>query len=343
MGEAPLRDYCPGTGYGYMERAISQDEIDALWNSMFQGDGGEGGQWTEVRQYDFREGSQLSQHALEALREVVEKLSRSIEQNLRGYLRCAVRCALTLIEEGRYRDFLAGIPDRTVIGEIASPPLQGNILWEVNFNVAFAIVERMMGWQGPTSPPDRDPTPPELSLIRGVMERLSGWLEAAAEETLGIKASLKQLQIPPAHVNNMPESDPVVLAVMELGLGEVSGSSTICIPINMLLPIREQLQRAQATALQLKRQDGTMRAQVRAALERVRVLVRAELGSGEIMLGELMQLKEGDVVELSKEVGEYADVVVGDRTCFRGMPGYRGKRVAVEIREVLVPLHAKTS
>ena len=326
-----------------MEPIISQDEIDALWNSMFQEEGeGRSGQWTEVRQYDFREGSQLSQHAIEALREVVEKLSRYIEQNLRGYLRSAVQCSLTLIEEGRYRDFLAGIPDRTVIGEIACPPLQGNVLWEINFNVAFAIVERMMGWEGPTSPPDRDPTPPEMSLISGVMERLSGWLETAARETLGIKPRLSQLLIPPAHVNNMAESEPVVLAVMELGLGEVSGSSTMCIPISMLLPIREQLQRAQAAALQLKRQDGTMRAQVRAALKRVKVLVRAELGSGEIMIGELMRLKKGDIVELSRDVGEYADVVVGDRVCFRGVPGYRGKRVAVEIREVLAPLRAKT-
>jgi flagellar motor switch protein FliM len=293
------------------------------------------GQAGQVRQYELGEMRQLTQRELNALRGVGERVARHLEQSLRAFLGCTAECSLTSVREGRYADFLALLPDRTIIAEIACPPVAPPGAWEVSLTVIYAIIERMMGWQGPTSPPRRDPSGPELALVGTVMQRMTAWFGQACGEALETAPQFRRVLMPPAHIALIAEAQPVVMMLMDMGIADASGAARICLPRELVAPARQRVRGARASTRSHRLEDRSARDQVRSALGRAEVVVRAELGTGRIRLGQLLRLTPGDVVPLDRQVGELTDVLIGGRPRFRGVPGCRGRRLAVEIREVV--------
>jgi flagellar motor switch protein FliM len=71
-------------------------------------------------------------------------------------------------------------------------------------------------------------------------------------------------------------------------------------------------------------------------LDRVFAPVRVVMGRGEVSLGEVLTLEEGDILKLDTTIKEEAVVYVGVRPKFRGVPGLLGKRRAVQLTEPIL-------
>jgi flagellar motor switch protein FliM len=54
------------------------------------------------------------------------------------------------------------------------------------------------------------------------------------------------------------------------------------------------------------------------------------------MLRQILDLKEGDVVLLTRRTNEPIDILVGNKVKFRARPGLRGKHVVVQIESIVV-------
>jgi len=55
-----------------------------------------------------------------------------------------------------------------------------------------------------------------------------------------------------------------------------------------------------------------------------------------VTLGDVMDLKEGDVLRLETHMAKDAVVMVGDRPKFLGRPGLIGKRRAIQLTEPII-------
>jgi flagellar motor switch protein FliM len=60
------------------------------------------------------------------------------------------------------------------------------------------------------------------------------------------------------------------------------------------------------------------------------------LGNARVTLGDVMDLKEGDVLRLDTSVKQDAVVMVGDRPKFLGRPGLMGKRRAIQLTDPII-------
>jgi flagellar motor switch protein FliM len=66
-------------------------------------------------------------------------------------------------------------------------------------------------------------------------------------------------------------------------------------------------------------------------IHRVPVTVQVKLAKIMLPFSEVMSLEAGDVVMLNKKVSETVDILVDDRTLFRGCPAQSGGHYAVVI------------
>ena len=65
--------------------------------------------------------------------------------------------------------------------------------------------------------------------------------------------------------------------------------------------------------------------------------ITAELGRGKMLIGELLQLGQGSVVELTKLAGEPMDVFVNNRLIARGEVVVVSEKFGVRLTDVISP------
>ena len=52
---------------------------------------------------------------------------------------------LLSVDQIPFEEFIRSIPNMTLINVFEVPPLEGNILMEVNPNIAYSMLDRLMG------------------------------------------------------------------------------------------------------------------------------------------------------------------------------------------------------
>lgn len=72
------------------------------------------------------------------------------------------------------------------------------------------------------------------------------------------------------------------------------------------------------------------------AVANVCVKVSAVIGKTELTLAQLVDIKEGSVIELDKKVGETVDIYVNDMLAARGKLVLVGKELGISLTEILV-------
>ena len=72
------------------------------------------------------------------------------------------------------------------------------------------------------------------------------------------------------------------------------------------------------------------------AVANVCVKVSAVIGKTELTLAQLVDIKEGSIIELDKKVGETVDIYVNDILTARGKLVLAGKELGISLTEILV-------
>jgi flagellar motor switch protein FliM len=78
--------------------------------------------------------------------------------------------------------------------------------------------------------------------------------------------------------------------------------------------------------------DPAQLARLKRNIHGVHVEVRADVGSVELPVSRVLDLRPGDVVELGQAVRDGVTLVVGETPAYRASPGRNGKLRAVQVR-----------
>jgi flagellar motor switch protein FliM len=125
-------------------------------------------------------------------------------------------------------------------------------------------------------------------------------------------------------------AEVLVVCPLEISFEEPAGQINIAFPFSMLEPLRDQL--LAEIQNQHASPDGQLVERWQSAMQSANVLLRCPLASTEISLGELLQLKAGDVLPV--ELPNHAQLEVEDVVLFEGSYGvWQGSR-AVKIAHI---------
>jgi len=314
---------------------LSQTEIDDLIKAMGSGEV-QPEQMSatsrgKVKNYDFKRPNKFSKDHINTLHNIHENYCRSLASNLSANLQSVVDTSLISIEQVTYLEFIHSLPNPTFLCVCDLAPL-GIVLFDVNPGLAFTMVDLLLGGQGDQEESARNLTQIERLIVENRVKDMIGMLPEAWANILPLTATLSSIDTNPQFVQGIGATEMVALITIEVKPGNRAGFIHICLPFVMLEPILPKLT-TQVWFTTNRYIDSNAKEQIRRKLDKVRLEVKANLGTATLNVRDLLNLVVGDVLPLGKKLSDPVEVIVGSDSKFLGIPGTSGGRVAIQLTD----------
>ena len=327
-----------------MTEVLSQDEIDQLLTAISAGDTDTEdfrpvNDTRKIKIYDFKRPDKFSKEQIRTVSIMHETFARLTTTALSAQLRSMAHVHVASVDQLTYEEFIRSIPTPTTLAVINMDPLKGNAILEIDPSVTFSIIDRLFGGTGQGTKVQRDLTDIEQSVMEGIIVRILANMREAWTQVIDLRPRLCQIETNPQFAQIVPPSEMVVLVTLETKVGEEEGMMNFCIPYITIEPIISKLS-SQFWFSSVRRSSTTQYMGVlKEKLSTVDMDVVAEIGSINLPVRDVLNLRVGDVVRLSNvRVGDPFTLSVGNKKKFLCQAGVIGKKVAVQVLKKLADI-----
>ena len=320
-----------------MNEVLSQDEIDQLLQAISSGEP-EAEDYTPVNDtrkikiYDFKRPDKFSKEQIRTVSIMHETFARLTTTSLSAQLRSMVHVHVASVDQLTYEEFIRSIPTPTTLVVINMDPLKGNAILEIDPAITFSMIDRLFGGTGQGTKVQRDLTDIEQSVMEGIIVRILANMREAWTQVIDLRPRLGQIETNPQFAQIVPPSEMVVLVTLETKVGEEEGMMNFCIPYITIEPIISKLS-SQFWFSSVRRSSTTQYSGIlQEKLSTVEMDVVAEIGSINLPIYDVLNLRVGDTIRLSNvKVGDPLTLSVGNKEKFLCQPGVIGKKMAVQV------------
>ena len=288
-----------------------------------------------VREIDFTRPVKLAPDQERRFERAHETFCRTASTRLSAELRSQVEFEVINIEQLTWSTALTGVPQPSIFGVVAARPLDTTILLSVEQPLVFEFVERLIGGGGSETVPNRSLTEIELALTRRTFVGMIEQLSAVWQELFGLDLSLLELESQVANVELAPPSEPTIALTIETRGEHSSSTMSVLIPHRSIAAVTGRLASHYSELAESPALDEALHELVRSSVGAVEVDVRAEVGTVDLTIGDVLALTEGDVLRLATPASAGVYLCVDGVRLHRARPGRSGSRRAVEIVERL--------
>jgi len=323
------------------DEVLSQSEIDKLLSALSDGsvtadDVKADESQKKVKTYDFKRPDKFSKDQIRTLYMLHESFARLLNTYLSTHLRTMVNVEVASVEQLTYQEFVQSLANPSVISILAVPPLKGNIIMEVNTEIAFAFIDRVFGGEGRVGIKTRVLTEIEEAVMKRFVDTSMKNFREAWANVADFYPTLEATESNPQFTQIVPPSDMVVIITIQMKLGDVEGMMNICIPYLVLEPIMPKLTTTFWVASTVSKDDNPDQVAIlQKKLERTKVPFVVEMGRMNITIREFLTLGFGDVLQLDTSVKDELPCLVGQRKKFYCRPGTSGKKMAVQVTRIV--------
>lgn len=319
---------------------LSQSEIDQLLSALSTGvvsaeEMKVEEQQKKIKVYDFKRPDKFSKDQIRTLYMLHENFARLLNTYLSTNLRTLVNVNVASVDQLSYEEFVRSLSNPSVIGIATMEPLKGNIIFEINPNIAFAMIDRLFGGTGEAITKIRALTDIEEAVVCKIFNRALDNLKEAWQNLSKIEPRLETIEMNPQFTQIVPPNDMVVIITLQVKIGNVEGLMNICIPYLVLEPVMSKLTTTYWVASSVAKQDHPEQIEIlQRKIRKTYVPLIVELGEIDVTVHEFLELAVGDVLQLDTKVNNELKVKVGRKPKFWCRPGTSGKKVAVQIVRV---------
>ena len=284
-----------------------------------------------VEPFDFRTPVFLAEAELRRLRMVHQDYITTLSVAFSDLLRTDVSLKmskLTTMTFGGFQEIMR-TPSHIALFRVESLPGIG--IFEIPPRMALSLANRMLGGKGVSADESRYLTEIEIALLEELIDIvLREWCLQWKEEKnlvasqLGYESNPRFLQI--------CSNDTAMLILGIEGLaGDTVDEMQIAVPYMMIEPIIKKMQAGRTRELDLH--TAKPAASWRTPFDQIAVPVTVDWVVGKIPLGDAMQLRVGDVLELPRETLSRAQIRVATKPRFMASVGVENSRVVAQIQK----------
>lgn len=319
---------------------LSQNEIDALLSAISTGEMDADDLKKEevekrVKVYDFKRALRFSKDQIRSLTRIHENFARLLTTYFSAQLRTYVQISVASADQIPYEEFIRSIPKMTILNVFEVPPLDGRIILEVNPNIAYSMMDRVLGGRGISVNKVDSLTEIETKIMSNLFEKAFENLQEAWSTIVKIEPVMTEFEVNPQFLQLVSPNDTVVVISLNTQIGETSGMINICIPHVVLEPIIPKLS---AHYWMENSQKEKIPEEIMILEKRIRnadLPIISELGSTDITIQDFLLLDVGDVIDLNKTIDEPLTIKIGGVPKYSGQPGKVEKKHAIQILEIL--------
>jgi flagellar motor switch protein FliM len=292
-----------------MNKVVSQDELDVLLDAPPDGIS------RPTTTYDFRRPDRVTSEQLRSVEMLHERFAQDVAMSLAAFLRSTIEMRLEGVDQITYGEFLGTLPESTALYALAMTPLDSLTALEINADVAFTMIDRLLGGSGRNPRPARPLTDIEQNILDTVVKLLVDQLTQAWRGAGGATFSIHARETRPQMLQVTGRSDVVVQLTFALKVAETEGLVKLCIPAAVFEAVRDTFVSSPEQAPpQRSDQDATW---LHANLGRAPMAVDVQLATV-LAASELIALAPGDVLTLGHGASDPIAISVGGKTVLVG-------------------------
>ncbi|ANA83163.1 flagellar motor switch protein FliM [Paenibacillus glucanolyticus] len=324
-----------------MVDVLSQNEIDALLAALSSGEMDAEELKKEetqkkIRSYDFKRALRFSKDHIRSLTRIHENFARYLTTYFSAQLRTFVQINVVQVEQLPYDEFIRSIPKMTVLNIFEAEPLVGRMVLEVHPNIAYAMLDRLLGGTGIAPSSISSMTEIETIIMERIFSRAFDSLQEAWKTVLDISPRLEALETNPQFMQIVSPNETIALISLSTKIGDTTGMINLCIPHVVLEPIMSKLSAHQWFISEKKASVPEEVDALKQRVSKAQLSIVAELGVSQLTVSEFLGLSVGDVISLNKPMHDGLSIKVGDKLKYIGSPGTIKDRVAVQIDEIVI-------
>jgi flagellar motor switch protein FliM len=279
---------------------LSQEEVDAL----LRGVTGEPEEThaaedvSGVRTYDIGRQERIVRGRMPTLELINERFARLFRIGLFNFMRRNAEISVSPVKVQKYSEFVRNLVVPTNLNLVHMKPLRGSALFIFDPNLVFLVIDSLFGGDGRfhTRVEGRDFTPTEQRIIQSMLGVVFEEYQKSWEPIYPVQFEYVRSEMNTQFANIATPTEVVVTTTFNIELGAGGGDFHVCMPYAMIEPIRDLLY----SSMQADRTEVDQRwiNQLRAQVQDAEVDLVANLGHAPITLGQIVNLKAGDVISL---------------------------------------------
>lgn len=324
-----------------MTEVLSQSEIDALLAALSSGEMNaeelkKDEKEKRVKVYDFKRALRFSKDQIRSLTRIHENFARLLTTYFSAQLRTFVQISVASVDQLPYEEFIRSIPKMTTLNIFSASPLEGRMVMELNPNIAYAMLDRLLGGNGNTPAMVGTLTEIETRLIERIFNKALETFREAWQSVIELSPHLEALETNPQFMQIVSPNETVAVISFSTKIGENSGMINLCLPHVVLEPIMPKLSAHYWLTTEKKKSHPGVEEALKEQLKQTMIPLRAVLGTSTISVSEFLNLAQGDVIQLEQSPDDQIVIKVGEKPKFLGQPGTIKGRLAIQIQEVLI-------
>ncbi|MBO4882782.1 MAG: flagellar motor switch protein FliM [Lachnospiraceae bacterium] len=322
-----------------MGEILSQNEIDALLNQHSSGEldveSISNAEEKPVKDYDFSRPTKFSKEHLRTLEIIFEHYGRLISTNLPVILRKNAQVTVASSETVTFSEFTNALSNPSILGIVGFEPLGGNIIIDLATNIAFSMIDRMLGGEGTPLDKTREFSDIELSILQKIMVMFTQLLRDPWKNVLEVSPVLTRLETNPQFAQIIAPGEMIAVVTLNIKIGDVEGFMNMCLPFITLEDVMDRLNTKFWYSTMQENKDEYAKDNIEAMLKRVVIPVKAVLGTSKISVSDFMNLQVGDCIRLDAKVDSDMNIFVGNIKKFTALPGASDDSYAVRVTSVI--------
>ena len=322
-----------------MGEVLSQNEIDNLLQALSSGeldveDMKESAE-KQVKNYDFKRPAKFSKEHLRTLEIIFEHYGRLLSTNLPVYLRKNVQISVASSETVTFSEFTNALSNPVILGVVNFNPLPGNIVIELQTNLGYAMIDRMLGGAGQPLDKNREFSEIELSILDKIMVMCMTLMREPWKNVVDLDPFMERIESNPQFAQIIAPNEMIAIVTLNVKIGDVEGFMNVCLPFITLESIMDKLNTKYWFSTMQEVSDETYQEYIEAMIKRVDIPMKAVLGKSVISVMDFSTLQVGDIIRLDNRVDDELEVYVGNLKKFTALPGVNKENYAVRITSVI--------
>jgi flagellar motor switch protein FliM len=281
--------------------------------------------WTKA---DFKNLGKLPGVSSDLTQLANEALARELSLSLSAFLRSSFKATYATATEGLFGDLsLSGRPSCYALALLG--PNESKLLAELENAAIFPLLGFALGAKGSFASPERKPTEIELQVVQLLFRRIIPEVCRAWSTLAKTPLEIVTLEIEQSPDRVLPATEPVLVAQFQLSAEQPLGVLRLIAPLDLFSAVNAE----PSASRQEPVQAGVSIENALELMMPVRVSVDVWLDASQMLLRDLLQLREGQIVKLDHPVDRKVSCTLNGRPGFSGQVVSTGTHRAFLVEE----------
>jgi flagellar motor switch protein FliM len=280
----------------------------------------------KVQPYNFKRPDRISKNQLRSLHFIHDRFARNFSSSVSAYLRTVVEVTLDDTAQVSYSEFLSRASDPTCYCSIKLKPLEGFAAIEIEPDIIFPLIDRLLGGEGVPIETVRRMTEIEQSIVLTVMRLIADNLKESWRPVYPLDFGVGSIETHPHLVQVIAPNEMVIYFRFNIRMRDTLSKMHFAIPMLVLEPIMHLFDQEFYSKKKIV-SDPTLLAQLRITS----VPVSIETADAMFPMNSLLTLQVGDTILLDQREEWPLQIKVAGKPKLTAIPKHDARKRTFEI------------